>query len=103
VVKIKEVEVYVCEVCGEDFYFEDLARECERIHEEGIIVKNYLHRTGNYSETKEFLEESGYTLSDEQISMIYGLLYEVEIDIKVMDDSAEIVGIKKEKTTLEGM
>jgi len=98
-VKSSTQEVFSCEVCGEDFYSEKLAQNCERVHKEGIIIKDYLHRHGSLSETEEDLKTrySGKTFSEDQIELIHGLFYEVEIEIKVMDDSVEIIGIKKEK------
>ena len=102
-VKRKEVAIFVCGVCGEDFYAEKLAEACERVHKEGVIIKDYLHRNSNHSETEEFLKDRGYDFSEDQIELIHGLLYEVEIEIRVMDDSAEIIGIKKEKALVKDL
>jgi len=102
-VKSSTQEIYSCEVCGKDFYLEKLAQDCERTHKEGVIIKDYLHRSGSYSETEEFLKDRGYDFSEVQIELIHGLLYEVEIEIKVLDDSVEIIGIKKEKSTVKNL
>jgi hypothetical protein len=100
---VKSVESFQCSICGQLFYLEKKALECERIHKEGRVIKEYLHIDSMVSEMIERHEENGHGITEQQAELICNLLYEVEIDIKLMDDSAEIIDIKKEKAVLKDL
>lgn len=63
-----------------------------------VSVKGYVHNNSSLSEIKENHSRRGLDLTDDQARMVYDLLYEVEIDIEIGTDTAEIVGIKKNKS-----
>ena len=100
---VKKVDSYMCDICGKTYDIELWATNCENLHKEGLIVKEYLHGDGTLSEIKEHHEDRGNFITDTQTKMIQSLLYEVEIDIKLMDGSAEIIGIKKESVTKDDL
>jgi hypothetical protein len=100
---VKTTESFSCDICGVLYYSEKQALECERIHKEGIIVKEYLHNNSMVTEIMEHYENSGHPITEIQAELISSVLYEVEIDIKLMDDSAEIIDIKKEKAVLKDL